>query len=187
MSAAEASRDFLVCTASHFLAGRPTEAVDHSMGQVGKMHFINFPEAVHRPPRCGGTLPLFDRDRPRRTRPHDRPSGQCHPTNRFFCPCRIALVRSFPSFLTSQTRRRFRTYSALFAIVAKTSRRVSGKSNGDTETIYCGLFGLDEKEQQHHDIYSILLSRPLSLSLLFSRAFPRPRRRVGLLEPTAIC
>ena len=115
------------------------------------------------------------------------PSGQCHPTNRFFCPCRIALVRSFPSFLTSQTRRRFRTYSALSAIVAKTSRRVSGKTNGDTETIYCGLSGLDEKEQQHHDIYSILLSRPLSLSLLFSRAFPRPRRRVGLLEPTAIC
>ena len=143
--------------------------------------------SVRRPRPCGGTLPLFDRDRPRRARPHDRPSGQCHPTNRFFCPCRIALVRSFPSFLTSQTRRRFRTYSALSAIVAKTSRRVSGKTNGDTETIYCGLSGLDEKEQQHHDIYSILLSRPLSLSLLFSRAFPRPRRRVGLLEPTAIC
>ena len=105
-------------------------------------------------------------------------SGQCHPTNRFFCPSqRIAPARARslaperPAqrlfFLTSQTRRRFRTYSALSAIVAKTSRRVAGKTNGETETIYCGLcdsFGLDEREQQHHDIYSVLLS-PLPPSL----------------------
>ena len=129
-----ASRDlpFCVTRAGHGQgkqAGQP--CVDHSVSlKTGKMHFINFPEAVRRPRPCGGTLPLFDRDRPRRARPHDRPSGQCHPTNRFFCPCRITLVRSFPSFLTSQTRRRFRTYSALSAIVAKTSRRVSGKTNG---------------------------------------------------------
>ena len=164
--------------------------MDHSVGlKTGKMHFINFPEAVA---RVHVVEPC----------PRSTATAQAGPARTTVPPVSVtrriafsalavsrSLVRSFPSFLTSQTRRRFRTYSALSAIVAKTSRRVSGKTNGDTdtETIYCGLFGLDEKEQQHHDIYSILLSRPLSLSLLFSRAFPRPRRRVGLLEPTAIC
>ena len=127
----------------------------------------------------GGTLPLFDP-------PYARPSPVSVTQRIAFSALRnasrpLVLVPSLPNaqrlfFLTSQTRRRFRTYSALSAIVAKTSRRVAGKTNGETDTIYCGLFdsfGLDEREQQHHDIYSVLLS-PLPPSLPASSRAARP-------------
>ena len=123
-------------------------------------------------------------------RPSVRPSasGQCHPTNRFFCPSqRFALARCclfLPRKRGGDSVHIPRCRRSSPKLRVGSLEKQMGKQRRFTEAY---SIGLDEKEQQHYDIYSVLLS-PLPFPPPPGAARPGPRRsRIGLLELTAIC